>query len=517
MRLILGCKGLYLMNKINKALLENNIDFIKDFICNNPSWLVKPLLLKKDYPALPIHYAVHYDYIELVRLFLEKKPALLNKPGNEKLTPLMTACARGHIEIVQYLISQKADLFCKIYNPENQGIHGNTAFHFAIRKEHFDIADLLLSAMIDHFGAKEVAEFLVMSMDEIMDFVDAKPERVDFFKESFKFEQTALFYNKKTHRRASCVLEINSTNQEWSFFKPIRSLGEGGIGQVRLFENDNNRAFAVKSPQEEYIDLSEESFNHMKDAVVSEASFNSRAYPNEPCEVRVFCDEQDGRYTSSYRYITAYVQGEEAKKMMPTINDAGELINVILQIALEVQRIHELGIIHGDLNPRNIMITNNNKVRLIDFGQTYDLCADTAKCYPSGNKMWWMAPELCDDGKEDVKPNENQDVYALGKTLEKLLKKTACYATAKEKFPCIESFIKQAQCINPTERPSLKAFCEKLDDEIFLFIDLEESEDCTSSETRVSSAMSGSSSFENTDIKCDELEFFSPMKTSYIQ
>ncbi len=330
-------------------------------------------------------------------------------------------------------------------------------------------------------------------MSEIVSLVDAKPEWVAFFKKNMVPEKSGLFYKKETHRRKSCVLEIDPISHEWSTFRETKVLGEGGIGQVRLFENDKNRAFAVKSPQEEYIDLSEESFNKMTNSFSSEVALNRRAYPDEPRKgiCSYFYDKQEKKYTPYYRYIMAYVPGQEAREMIPTINDADRLVNAICNIALEVQRIHELGIIHGDLNRRNIMITDNNEVHLIDFGLAYDLYANTAKCYPSGNKMWWMAPELCNDGKEDVKPNENQDVYALGKTLEKLLKQTACYAIAKEKFPCIESFITQAQCINPIERPSLKAFCEQLEKEVLLFIDMEKEEEATTLETRASSAMLG--------------------------
>ncbi len=149
-------------NEINQALIGNNIDFIENFICNDPDWLIRYLGISLARPLgrdLPIHYATRLNYIGLVRLFLEKNPDLLNVPGNGDLTPLMAACAWGQVEIVQYLISQNAALFYKINNSEDKENHGKAAFHYAIEFEEFDIADLLLSAMIDHSDEKAVVDF----------------------------------------------------------------------------------------------------------------------------------------------------------------------------------------------------------------------------------------------------------------------------------------------------------------------------------------------------------------------
>ena len=67
-----------------------------------------------------------------------------------------------------------------------------------------------------------------------------------------------------------------------------------------------------------------------------------------------------------------YVDGV---KMKDYINDVKrtqeELIKVMEDIGVLVLKVHEIGVIHGDLTTSNMLMTAEGKICLIDFGLSY--------------------------------------------------------------------------------------------------------------------------------------------------
>jgi len=45
-----------------------------------------------------------------------------------------------------------------------------------------------------------------------------------------------------------------------------------------------------------------------------------------------------------------------------------DVVNYSIQITSGLQKAHEKGIVHRDLKPANIFITNDDQIKLIDFG-----------------------------------------------------------------------------------------------------------------------------------------------------
>ena len=75
-----------------------------------------------------------------------------------------------------------------------------------------------------------------------------------------------------------------------------------------------------------------------------------------------------------YLYIaTEYIQGQNLDQWMrdnpkPSLN---QVRHIVRQIADGLQAFHRQEMIHQDIRPQNIMIDNNNTVKIIDFGSTY--------------------------------------------------------------------------------------------------------------------------------------------------
>jgi len=91
------------------------------------AWLLeKGALLNIPSPTkeMPIHIAVNYGALEVVKLFVEREPQLVNQPNAEGATPLLIAVFNRGLEnsrsdeIIDYLLSQNADpdAYSKLYN-----------------------------------------------------------------------------------------------------------------------------------------------------------------------------------------------------------------------------------------------------------------------------------------------------------------------------------------------------------------------------------------------------------------
>ena len=84
------------------------------------------------------------------------------------------------------------------------------------------------------------------------------------------------------------------------------------------------------------------------------------------------------------------------------------------KVAEGLQAMHQAGFVHADLKPGNILITPDERVKLIDFGQACKM--RTAKPRIQGT-IDYMAPEQASLGSLDART----DVFGMGATLYKVL------------------------------------------------------------------------------------------------
>jgi len=87
------------------------------------------------------------------------------------------------------------------------------------------------------------------------------------------------------------------------------------------------------------------------------------------------------------------------------------LYDVVLQIASGLHHFHHLGIIHLDLKPSNILVSDDGKAKIMDFG----LAVETHQLFDRRIRgtLQYMAPEVLKQDRVDSRA----DLYALGMTL----------------------------------------------------------------------------------------------------
>lgn len=423
-----------------------------------------------------IHIAAQKGQLEIVKMLLDKNPALLELMDAYNQTPMLLAAANGHAHVVKYLISKKANLNCTTHRPNHKD-HGKTPLTRAMEGGHHEVTNLLQLELKPNQSGERVIPFIQTGKQALelmiqepslitMLMQDERVEKLIHSTDSVITKQSIDWY-KPAGRRLSWFASINLETNTSSVYKPVKELGKGTYGLVRLFQNATGEAIGVKSPRSNLVDAPDSERDVLSQDLKREAEFNKRAYPEDISKFFEFDYQWDDEDIYTNRFIMPYVKGEILHLFLPKIPCHNQLAEIILQIAQELQRIHDTGIIHGDIKEDNIIIRlEDNKciVRFIDFGCSSYITENRAITFNTKNS--YIAPErLCNESTR-LKPNANQDIYSFGLMLNRLLEKNSAYLQLIQKYPCIERFLSAAKNTNPQERPSLQAFCKQLNTEL---------------------------------------------------
>lgn len=116
-------------------------------------------------------------------------------------------------------------------------------------------------------------------------------------------------------------------------------------------------------------------------------------------------------------YIASeYIHGMTLKEMIEKKGplELKLLSSIIKQIVSALRYAHKKGVIHRDLKPGNILITEKNEVKLADFGLAFALDSDsiTQEGFVLGTPAY-MSPEQARGKKVDYR----SDIFSLGVTL----------------------------------------------------------------------------------------------------
>lgn len=160
-----------------------------------------------------------------------------------------------------------------------------------------------------------------------------------------------------------------------------RVLGNGGFGITYLaWDCKNKRRVAVKElfpryPKESFrrtgmnimVTQNERSyFDHVKKRFREEAQalYELRDIP-EVINVYHLFEENGTAY-----YVMEYLEGEDLQHYLAKHGRMtwAELVNPLCKILRALDSLHKKGLIHRDISPDNIFITNAGSAKLIDFG-----------------------------------------------------------------------------------------------------------------------------------------------------
>lgn len=189
-----------------------------------------------------------------------------------------------------------------------------------------------------------------------------------------------------------------------------KKLGQGGMANVYLGVQENlSRMVAIKV-------LSTGMFHNrrLSKRFLTEARMLSRL--NHPNIVTI---HEVGQADNCYFIVMEYLQDSLKEKIKKHGMDPREALHVVSQIADALFYAHELGIIHRDIKPDNIMFRKDGTPVILDFGiaKAVDSNTKLTKTGISIGTPLYMSPEQCNAMKVDGR----SDIYSLGVVLYEML------------------------------------------------------------------------------------------------
>jgi serine/threonine protein kinase len=187
-------------------------------------------------------------------------------------------------------------------------------------------------------------------------------------------------------------------------YEIIRSLGSGGFGSVFLAKDTwLDIKVALKVPHRQSVEL----YKLLKEPRLQAAL-------NHPNIVRTLAAEKE---KNVFFFVMEYVKGRTLERILEKekVLEAEPALDLLKQVAYGVDHAHKNKIIHRDLRPSNIMVTEDGTAKITDFGTSAWLNSVPYATTRIGSPPY-MAPE-----QFLGKASYASDIYSLGCILYEML------------------------------------------------------------------------------------------------
>lgn len=199
--------------------------------------------------------------------------------------------------------------------------------------------------------------------------------------------------------------------QTISHYKIIEQLGGSGLSAVYKAEDLKlKRIVALRFVPPEFTRAPE-----VKALFIHEAQAASALDHRNICSVHEFSETADGRLF----IVIAYYDGERLKKKVARGQlSVDSAIDIAMQIAQGLAKVHENGLVHGDIKPGSVMITKDGVIKILDFGLAkLGDQGGLARAGTAIRTVAYMSPEQAQGEAVD----HRTDIWSLGVMLYEML------------------------------------------------------------------------------------------------
>ena len=195
-------------------------------------------------------------------------------------------------------------------------------------------------------------------------------------------------------------------------YEIIEKIGNGGMAMVYKAKcHVLNRYVAVKILRDEFTTDQE----FVKRFEIEAQAAASITHPNI---VSVYDVGKDGNL---YYIVMELIQGKTLKEII--VEEGGPLpwkwsVNIAIQIASALEVAHKNNIVHRDIKPHNIIITEDGVAKVTDFGIAKAVSNSTITAFGTTiGSVHYFSPEHAKGGYTDSK----SDLYSLGVVMYEML------------------------------------------------------------------------------------------------
>ncbi|MBR2832858.1 MAG: Stk1 family PASTA domain-containing Ser/Thr kinase [Bacilli bacterium] len=187
-------------------------------------------------------------------------------------------------------------------------------------------------------------------------------------------------------------------------YEIISSIGEGGMANVYLaYDTILERKVAVKILRGDLAE-DEKFVRRFQREAISASSLN---HPNI---VEVYdVGEDNGKYF----IVMEYVEGKTLKQLIKKRGalTLAEVVDIMLQLTSAIAHAHSSYIIHRDIKPQNVIILEDGRVKIMDFGIAAQLNSnELTQTNSVMGTVYYLPPEQANGTATTTK----SDIYSLG-------------------------------------------------------------------------------------------------------
>jgi membrane-associated phospholipid phosphatase len=204
------------------------------------------------------------------------------------------------------------------------------------------------------------------------------------------------------------------TDRTLSHYRILHKIGEGGMGEVFLAEDTRlERKTAIKLLRPTVSSNPERLARFDREA-------KAVASLNHPNIVTIYSVEQEGEL----RFLTMeMVEGHTLDEIVPDSGCSSEqFFDIAVPLADAVTAAHRHGITHRDLKPANVMVSDEGRVKVLDFGLAKLLEEEGAKKRPgdstatltSTGHVLGTIPYMSPEQVKGIEVDHRSDVFSLG-------------------------------------------------------------------------------------------------------
>ncbi|MBX2802103.1 MAG: serine/threonine protein kinase [Myxococcales bacterium] len=217
-------------------------------------------------------------------------------------------------------------------------------------------------------------------------------------------------------------------------YEIVRRAGAGGMGRIYEARHTHlDRKVAIKVLSVDPLSPSRESF---QERFFAEAKLTSRL--SHPNTVRVL---DYGNTDDIYYIAMEFIEGSTLRELLEqqTVLEPLRVVSLATQLCGSLAEAHDLGVIHRDLKPTNIMLTvhadGHEFVRVVDFGIAKPLVDSEVETQAGVlfGSPGYMSPEQI--LQQDLTPRS--DLYGVGALLFLMLTGRRPFPTSSKSSPSL--------------------------------------------------------------------------------